>query len=887
MPICRRVILALCTLFALGACGNGNQTVAGEDDIALDATDDVSLPDAATPEVNPYVGKCAKGPGICDDGNPCTIDDCDPAQGCVTTIKPCGDSDPCTIDRCDVKTGECVHDPDPCDDGNACTSGTCTPGSGCDFTATDCSDGDACTSDGCTPASGCLHAKLNCDDGKSCTIDTCDTTSGCVNKQPAEGKCCETDIDCDDNNVCTSEKCVAGLCASQGIYGCCKADADCDDQNACTGDKCDTGNGTCSNTPASSPGCCQTDADCNDVKPCTLDRCVANACAHEVTCCKTASDCELVATAIDACGDPTCTSAGCGVIPVTGAGCCTPNVKSSGFESGDTWTFATAPSTVGSWSVKTVVGGGKVGAEALVYSAADKAILGGGKLAIAKMAPVHLPDGTNATLTFSYQASMTANDTFRLRIVTSLGQWVVWQGAAAATAKTVSLNLSAFSGRSGAQIITLQWEVASSNLLAANGPSLSVDDIAVTSTCAPAACKKDSDCNDGLTATTESCGDGKCIYVTASEYCETSATCNDNNACTSDSCLPKTLTCNHAKVFNCCLDTSECDDKNVCTTDACNFSHQCTHSKQPGTICCNGLQDCDDANTCTLDSCPTVGLPCAHTQPDANCCMSAKNCDDGEKCTIDTCVTSQCGHKDVCCASDADCNDGDDVCTNDHCIDMFCDHTPTGAAGCCVPLIFAEDMESSIPAMWSVAASSPNVTWQWSQKKAHGGTGAIWYGNATTGNFDDAGNANSGSLQSTAIALPANNTLEFSMWVWLDTETGPPYDELTLSAMVDGQTIPLWTKHKDLDSTGSEAWKLQTWYQVHANLSAFAGKTVILTLKFDTIDGVGNSGAGVFVDDFQLTRSCAPAICNVPQDCDDKLPATSDGCAGGQCTYAY
>jgi hypothetical protein len=422
----------------------------------LDVEDvqDVALPDTVTVEVNPYVGKCAKGPSICDDGNPCTVDDCDPAQGCITAIKPCADEDPCTLDHCDVKTGECLHDVDPCDDGNACTTGTCTPGTGCVFSALDCGDNDACTSDGCTPSSGCLHAPLNCDDNLTCTADSCDPATGCFNQQPASGKCCEADTDCDDQNVCTSEKCVAGLCQSQGIFGCCKSDADCNDANACTADKCDIGNGACSNTPSTGAGCCQSDTDCNDNKACTLDHCVANTCAHEVTCCQKASDCDYYNTAADVCGDPTCTTAGCGVMPVTGAGCCAPGVKATGLESGDAWDVKTAPSTAGGWAVESGKAPVKTGAGALVYRTANQLVLGGGTVAVAKFAPVTLPEGTNVTLKFQFFSQLNGQEVARLRVLSGLGNWVVWQGTnTSSNWQSVSVNLSGFAGRTGAETV--------------------------------------------------------------------------------------------------------------------------------------------------------------------------------------------------------------------------------------------------------------------------------------------------------------------------------------------------------------------------------------------------------------------------------------------------
>jgi hypothetical protein len=43
-------------------------------------------------------GECVGEPLDCDDGNPCTDDACDPAQGCSSTPNeaPCEDGDPCT-----------------------------------------------------------------------------------------------------------------------------------------------------------------------------------------------------------------------------------------------------------------------------------------------------------------------------------------------------------------------------------------------------------------------------------------------------------------------------------------------------------------------------------------------------------------------------------------------------------------------------------------------------------------------------------------------------------------------------------------------------------------------------------------------------------------------
>ncbi len=77
-------------------------------------------------------GKCVDGvPVICDDGNECTTDSCDPMKGkCIferltLPIGSCNDSDFCTKnDRC--KRGICVGKPISCSDNNTCTKDKCS-----------------------------------------------------------------------------------------------------------------------------------------------------------------------------------------------------------------------------------------------------------------------------------------------------------------------------------------------------------------------------------------------------------------------------------------------------------------------------------------------------------------------------------------------------------------------------------------------------------------------------------------------------------------------------------------------------------------------------------------------------------------------------------------
>ncbi|TNF36816.1 MAG: hypothetical protein EP329_04735 [Deltaproteobacteria bacterium] len=117
----------------------------------------------------------------CDDGDPCTVDSCDPSSGaCVYAAideakKPGPAAEP----------PECAFD-DDCDDGDACTEDRClmvgdecfgyswaycenTPIVGCGgCIAETCDDGDPCTEDACGPDGQCTHtAILGCGVGCS------------------------------------------------------------------------------------------------------------------------------------------------------------------------------------------------------------------------------------------------------------------------------------------------------------------------------------------------------------------------------------------------------------------------------------------------------------------------------------------------------------------------------------------------------------------------------------------------------------------------------------------------------------------------------------------------------------------------------------------------
>ncbi len=97
----------------------------------------------------------------CDDANACTSDQCAPKVGCLhlQSAAPCDDGDPCSVgDVCTTgackagsKVAGCVCKPGPgqgCGDGNPCTIDTCDPKAGCATAKVllgPCDDGSPCT----------------------------------------------------------------------------------------------------------------------------------------------------------------------------------------------------------------------------------------------------------------------------------------------------------------------------------------------------------------------------------------------------------------------------------------------------------------------------------------------------------------------------------------------------------------------------------------------------------------------------------------------------------------------------------------------------------------------------------------------------------------------
>lgn len=152
---------------------------------------------------------CAGADDNCDDGNPCTWDEC--VEGGCT-------HHPLAADRCACDS---VAD---CDDGNPCSEDFCINSLCFHGLYGDNDVPEGCcanTFEACLDADGC-HKGVCCDSSsKGCTLGTCH----------APTSCCVFDADCDNAPTYTSYDCVEETCRYLPMG--CSSDGDCDHRLIC------------------------------------------------------------------------------------------------------------------------------------------------------------------------------------------------------------------------------------------------------------------------------------------------------------------------------------------------------------------------------------------------------------------------------------------------------------------------------------------------------------------------------------------------------------------------------------------------------------------------------------------------------------------------------
>ena len=398
----------------------------------------------------------------------------------------------------------------------------------------------------------------------------------------------------------------------------------------------------------------------------------------------------------------------------------------------------------------------------------------------------------------------------------------------------------------------------------------------------------------------QACAAGKCVAATCTvgaRLCHkgqlatcnadgksyTTKSCDDNNACTTDVCAGQPLDCAHPA-------TKTCDDGFGCTDDICDtITGVCTNPTKKGA--------CDDGKDCTVDWCSTKTGKCAHktaavtaacndnnvcTTDDkcavGGCAGTPRTCSDGDPCTTDTCLaTGKCGHQAA--------QDGASCADNHPCVGKgTCKNGTCSAKSTCT---------------WSVVHSDTIDCGDkgWTLKSAVGSTAAGWAIDATSNavafhskwcslNFNNGtsyatGGRVGGTATSAPIKLPAGSYLRLQLWDYNGVENTALRDHRIIELSDDGFAKRV-TTYRLANHVDRGKWAQRT---VGID-PMFAGKSVQVRLRFDTMDGKDNQGPGWYVDDLTVAAAkMAAKTCKTAKDCDDGDPCSIDTCASGSCAY--
>ncbi|MCB9737641.1 MAG: hypothetical protein H6747_00060 [Deltaproteobacteria bacterium] len=661
----------------------------------------------------------------CSDDNPCTNTDTCAKGVCAGTPKLCNDGNPCTLDTCDPATGVCkseaIKDGETCDDNNECTSKDACIGGKCtgeDYTVSKkCDDNNPCTNDGCAPQSGCFNPPKNggvCEDGDKCTTgDTCvtgkctgkakacDDSNPCTNDacDPVSGECKSTQFDgpCDDGNKCTSnDVCAAGKCEGKL--------SNCNDNNPCTDDTCDTIIG-CKNTPKFGGTPCDDGLACTTNDKCDGGQCVGKnecvACSTDIECAK--YDDGNICTGTMKCVDTpkgkvcdvdpktviTCPAApdpACGASLCDGTnGKCSVKNKAEG-----------TPCTSANKCIEQTTCGadGKCGGTPVDCDddnpcTDDTCNPTSGCEHKAKADDTDCDDGNQCTPTESCKsgACIAAQNVCGCKADSECTKWDdgnLCNGLMACIAgfcsKLPNSAVTCDASKDACKDNLCDTKSGQCGLVGKkDGTSCDDGDAcSIQEACTGGACKSTAsiDCGDDNPCTFDVCDPFfGCFNAPAGE----NGPCDDGSACTKgDKCVGG----------KCAGTKLECDDDNPCTIDVCDAkSGKCTALLDNNLKCddgdpctegdkcldgvCKAAQlKCDDGNPCTIDGCDGQGGCKNVLEPN-------KDCDDGDACT----VIDRCDFNGKCAGKAKDCDDGN-KCTSAGCNKGVCVIQPLTGEPC-------------------------------------------------------------------------------------------------------------------------------------------------------------------------------------------------------------
>lgn len=327
-------------------------------------------------------------------------------------------------------------------------------------------------------------------------------------------------------------------------------------------------------------------------------------------------------------------------------------------------------------------------------------------------------------------------------------------------------------------------------------------------------------CSDGLECTDDICdGKGGCSNAMKKTYCKIAGVCVKDKETDPTGC----------KVCDVAVDPT----KWTPLTDVCTIGGQCFKS---GTFDGTGCGVCDPKALATgwsaaPGSCFIDGACKKAGDKDASGCGE---CDPARSKTAWSAVAGKCLIGATCVTDSAKSTTGCNL----------CDATKSPSAW--TPVAGATTQKAGFDGAadgYTLTAAMGGVGFRLATQRKHAGSGSLYYGSASGGSYDSGG-ANSGSATSPAIALPAGKKAAVTFWVYLDIESSPSHD---LFALKVGSTT-LWSKASVL--------AYRSWVPVEVDLSSLAGQSIQLVFAFDSVDGWGNTGEGIYLDEITVVGGC-------------------------------
>ena len=325
--------------------------------------------------------------------------------------------------------------------------------------------------------------------------------------------------------------------------------------------------------------------------------------------------------------------------------------------------------------------------------------------------------------------------------------------------------------------------------------------------------------------------------VVSSGVCDANAACTNTDGSFSCACDDGYTGDGFA-----CADVDEC----AMGMDACDLNAECSNTLGDYDCACNeGYDgdgfDCSDVDECAegIDACD-LNATCTNTVGDYGCACDEGYMGDGFDCAnIDECAMDMddCGNGATCMDTDGSfecmCDPGYLLDSNNDCVDI----NECAASG--QVLGDFDDPATGLDGWMLESDTAPTYDWYinaFGELQFANAAGTAYGGNSTA------------SAQSPAFMAQSGQTLAFDLTVDLsdyDGFFGSSYDLLDIYLVVDGVPELIGDK-SDTDDNGVTT-------ALAISLDEYAGKMVALRFEFDTVDDSFNSGAGVIIDNVEVT----------------------------------